>query len=371
MGDIRPKPIKTLNAGDGGGANNCMLISVMAAVPDLFNIHSTSDKSLSTPNPIRHRHGGYVELSSLNGAAASMRAILANVIETSVDSPVYGELARDLPNFTLGGYDDPFLSTSVQKCMKAGDLSYDLPRLREAAKCIADNVRDVKSRRMMANVELGYWTIYLRQRGVTLETIGNLIQFDRMDKHLTDHLRRKDGNRLVVIYNDGSHYQLVADDRWIDDVYTTGETVEPFKPDDEVVNWAKEAQEQEDAWVAGDLLLNESKKEIIAELHETIVDDDELERKIKEIKKFDSLEDLERYSTLKAALVKRISGLAMDIAEQNRMIATVKAMTSVDEIVQYDELVDMMMSGGASKSTGYLFPAALAFVTLVMSMVPR
>lgn len=371
------RPIKTLDAGDGGGWNNCMLASAIAAVPDIFNVHATNDRRLSTPDPIPHPSGGWVEHESLNGAAASMRAFLAGVIETSVDSDLYGELARMLPYFAMRT-DDPrdaaFLSRSVQDCQDHTGERLDLSpaELREMARCIARNVRDVSRRpaRMMANVELAFWKIYLAQMGVTLETIGALNEYETMDGHLTNHLRRKDGNRLVVIYNNGVHYQLVADPFWITAIYTTGEPVETFNANDEVSNWAKEAQEQEDAWVAGDLLLKERRKEIIAELYDAITDDDELERKIKEIKKIDSLEELERYSTLKAALVGKVRGLAMDIAEKDRMIGTVKAMTSVDEIVQYDELVDMM-SGGASKSTGYLVPAALALVTLVMSMVPR
>lgn len=361
--DRETKPITTLDAGDGGGWNNCMLSSAIAAVPLEFNVGATNDVRLSTPDPIPHPSGGWVEHDGLNAAAASMRAVLADIIQTSVDSPLYGELANMLPYFALEGVNDPFLSTSVQACQNAGQLDYTDAQLREMANCIARNVRDVSRRpaRMMANVELAYWTIYLAQKGVTLETIGDPRQdFHTMDGHLTNHLRMNDGKRLVVIFNDGHHYRLVADPRWINDVYTV-----PGSKDD-------------DSRVARDLAMRELKDDIIAELYGTVADENELERRIEEVNDM-GLEELTKYGVtgdsqvneLKAALVNRIRGLATDKARMDDMIATVNDMKSVDEIVQYDELLDIMMTGGASKARGYIVPAALAMVTLVMSMVPR
>lgn len=247
--------------------------------------------------------------------------------------------------------DAAFLSKSVQDCQdhRGDELRLSEAQLREMAKCIARNVGDVSKRpaKMMANVEMAYWKIYLAQMGVTLETIGDRDkEHPRMCKLLENHNERRDGNRLVVIYNNGIHYQLVADPRWITDAYA----------------------DQNDA---ANVLLQ---KEIIDKLIQSIADDAELERKIAEVKRIRSSKELDRYRTrerLKATLVDRIRALPMDDdAERDRMVATVDAMTTADEIVQYDKMVDIMMSGGA-KSTGYVVPAALALVTLVMSMVPR
>jgi hypothetical protein len=298
------QPIKTLDAGDGRGWNNCMLVSAIAAVPLEFNVHATNDIRLSTPDPIPHPFGGWVEYDSLNRAGASMRTILANVIETSIDSELYGDLARSLPYFALEGVNDDFLSTSVQECQTFGK-TYTDDDLRELTKCIASKVRDTSSRpaRMMANVEYAYWKIYLAQKGVKLKAIGHLREFDRMDKFFTDHQRLNPGSRLVVLYNNGVHYRLVVDPRWIVD--GPGESLDP------------------------------------------------------------------QFMEIKNAVISRINDLNTGEDEKNRMIQNVNTMRSLDDIVQFDEMLELMMTGGASKARGYMVPAALALVTLVMSMVPR